>query len=443
MALSSTFLNPLVSSVAVNPQPKITSGKGFRVNCLIRTQQTVIKTDTKENAAVLTPGKRVEKEPSVSTVLANYHADWDPFEATSTPIYQSATFRMKNATEYNEYYYSRVANPTTSTLEKIIAEIENAEYVTCFTSGMSALTAVCELVNPGDEILTVEDIYGGSYGFIENLMVRKAGITVKRVDTSNIENVKAAMTNKTKLVWLESPSNPQLKISDIREIARIAHAYGAIVFIDNCIMSPLLSHPLELGADIVMHSATKFIAGNSSCMAGSLATNNKELADKLLSYRSATGCGLSPQDAWICLEGIKTLPLRVEEKQKNALTVANYLDNNPKITKVNYPGLPDNPGYDLHKSQSKGPGSVMSCETGSLPLSKQIVEDTKFFSKIVGFGGVGSAICLPWYTSHKAIPEPEKIRMGITKDLIRISVGIEDVQDLIQDLDNAMSTPTF
>ncbi|KAI9107182.1 hypothetical protein K1719_021791 [Acacia pycnantha] len=438
MALSSTFLNPLViPSVTVNPRSKIitSSGKGFRVNCLIQTEQTPTKTAVVETPA--TPAKI--KKPSLSTYLVNYHADWDPFGATSTPIYQTATFKMKSATEFGEYGYSRSANPTRDALEKILANLDNAKYAYCFSSGMSALTAVCELVNPGDEIITVEDIYGGSYNFINNLMARKEGIVVKKVNTSDLDAVRAAMSDRTKLIWLETPSNPQLKISDIRAIAKIAHAYGAILFIDNSVMSPVLSQPLELGADIVMHSATKFIAGNSSCMAGSLATNRKDLADQINNYKNSTGCGLSPKDSWICLEGIKTVALRVEAKQRNAQIIAEFLACHPKVTEIDYPGLRSDPGYELHHSQAKGPGSVISFKTGSLPLSKQLVEDTKYFSMTVSFGGVGSSICLPWYTSHGPIPEQEKLKMGITKDLVRISVGIEDVEDLLQDLQRVLS----
>ncbi|KAI9126040.1 hypothetical protein K1719_003458 [Acacia pycnantha] len=387
---------------------KITSsGKGFRV---VKTEQT------NPEQAVGGTGIPLPKEPGLSTLLVNYYADWDPFKATSTPIYQTATFKMKSATEFGDYFYSRSANPTRNTLEALLAKLDNAEYAYCFSSGMSALTAVCELVNPGDEIITVEDIYGGSYNFINNLMARKEGIIVKHVNTSILEKVREAISDKTKLLWLETPSNPQLKISDIAGIAEIAHDNGAILFIDNSIMSPVLSNPLDLGADIVMHSATKFIAGNSSCMAGSLATNDKELATKINQYKNST----------------------VEKKQENAKIIAAFLHGHPSIKELNYPGLPGHPGYKLHNSQSKGPGSVLSFKTGSFSLSKQIVEETKYFSMTVSFGGVGSSICLPWYTSHGPIPEEDKLHMGLSTDLVRISVGIEDVKDLLQDLQNVL-----
>nr|BAN57423.2 mimosinase [Mimosa pudica] len=437
MALPSAFLNPFVPSpVTANPRTKFARvGKGFNVSCLIKTEQT--KSAVTETG--VSPATKEVNEPSLSTVLVNYSADWDPYNATSTPIYQTATFKMKSATEFGEYYYSRNANPTRHTLEALLAQIDNAKFAYCFSSGMTALTSVCELVSPGDEIVTVEDIYGGSYNFINNLIGRKEGIVVKHVNTSDLDEVKRNMSNKTKLVWLESPSNPQLRVSDIRSIAKIAHAYGAILFIDNSVMSPVLSNPLDLGADIVMHSATKFIAGNSSCIGGSIATNNEELGNKIHSFQKATGCALSPKDSWICLEGIKTMALRVQEKQRNAQLIAEFLASHPKVTEISYPGLQSDPGYELHNSQSKGPGSVISFKTGSLPLSKQIVEDTKYFSMTVSFGGVGSCICLPWYTSHSSIPDSQKLKVGLTRDLVRLSVGIEDVEDLVMDLQNVLS----
>ncbi|KAK4253970.1 hypothetical protein QN277_009410 [Acacia crassicarpa] len=466
MAFAATFLTgPSVTPLAINNRLKSTSAgntwdssafvnfwsnrpmqaKGFRVNCSIQKEKLidskpVLVDNIAESTNVLPTSENQTREPSMSTVLVNYHNDFDPYKATSTPIYQTATFKMTSATQFDEYAYSRLTNPTRDTLEKLLAKLDNADKALCFASGMTALTAVCELVNPGDEIIALEDIYGGSYKFLHELLARKGGVKVKKVDTTDLENVKAAIGPKTKLIWLESPSNPQLTISDIRKISDIAHAHGAIVLVDNSSMSPVLSQPLDLGADIVMHSNTKFIAGNSSVLAGSLATRDEGLAKRLESYKNTTGVALSPFASWLCLEGIKTMALRVKAKQTNAQIVAEFLASHPRVKKINFPGLSSHPGYDLHNSQAKGPGSVLSFTTGSLRLSTHIVEDTEYFGMSLSFGSVGSSICLPWYTSHNVMPEGERTRMGLTKDLVRISVGIEDVSDLITDLDKALSS---
>ncbi|KAK4265205.1 hypothetical protein QN277_026288 [Acacia crassicarpa] len=445
MASSSTFFNPLVTAVSSNPRPKVTrAGKCFTVKCAVQTAEQMAQTKpmifTESNGAQPIAKDAAEDFYSrMSTELVSYHADWDTWQATSTPIYQTVTFKMSDPIESNRFSYSRNSNPTREGLEVLLAKIENAKYAHCFNTGMCSLTAVFELVNPGDEILTVEDIYGGSYNFIQNLMARKEGIVVKRVDTTNLKNVIDNMTKKTKLIWLETPSNPQLKISDIKAIAEIAHAFGAILFIDNSIMSPVLNQPLDLGADIVMHSCTKFIGATSSVMGGFLATNREDLGDFIQEFKKSTGTSLGPMDSWVCLEGIKTMALRVQEKQKNAIKVAEFLANHPKVKKVNYPGLPCNAGYELHQKQARGPGTIISFTTDSVPLSTQVCKETKYFGLTLGFGGVESALGLPWYTSHSEMPDSEKERVGITKDLVRLSVGIENVDQLIEDLDQALA----
>ncbi|KAK4265026.1 hypothetical protein QN277_026131 [Acacia crassicarpa] len=443
--LSSTFFNPLVIAVSSNPRPKVTrAGKCFAVKRAVQIAEQMPQTKpmifTESNGAPPIAKDAAEDFYNrMSTELVSYHADWDTLHATSTPIYQTAAFKVSSPTESTGFSYSRISNPTREALEVLLAKLDNAKYGYCFNTGMAALTAVFELVNPGDEIVTVEDIYGGSYNFIRNLMARKEGIIVKRVDTTNLKHVIDNMSKKTKLIWLETPTNPQLKISDIRAIAEIARAFGAILFIDNSIMSPVLNQPLDLGADIVMHSATKFIGGNNSVIAGSLATNRKDLADFIEDYKNSTGCCLGPMDSWLCLEGIKTMALRVQEKQKNAIKVAEFLAKHPKVKIVNYPGLPSNPGYELHQKQARGPGTVISFKTGSFALSKQVCRDTKRFSLTLGFGSVESALCLPWYTSHSEMPASVKERVGITRDLVRLSVGIEDADQLIEDLDQALA----
>lgn len=380
-----------------------------------------------------------EKEPSISTMLLNHENKFDPYDALSTPLYQTATFKQPSAIENGPYDYTRSGNPTRDALESLLAKLDKADRAFCFTSGMAALAAVAHLVGTGEEIVAGDDIYGGSDRLLSQV-IPKTGIVVKRVNTTDLDEVASAIGSWTKLVWLESPTNPRQQISDIRKIAEMAHAHGAIVLVDNSIMSPVLSQPLELGADIVMHSATKFIAGHSDVMAGVLAVKGERLAKDLYFLQNAEGSGLAPFDCWICLRGIKTMPLRVEKQQENAQKIAEFLSSHPKVTKVNYAGLPDHPGRALHYSQAKGAGSVLSFLTGSLALSKHVVETTKYFSITVSFGSVKSLISMPCFMSHASIPAAVREARGLTEDLVRISVGIEDVNDLISDLDDALRT---
>ncbi|KAF3614032.1 Cystathionine beta-lyase [Capsicum annuum] len=382
---------------------------------------------------------REAKEPSVSTILMNFSNAFDPYDALSTPLYQTSTFKQPSATENGQYDYTRSGNPTRDVLEKLLAELEKADRAFCFTSGMAALAAVTRLVKAGEEIVAGDDIYGGSDRLLSQV-VPKSGIVVKRVDTTNLDEVASVIKPWTKLVWLESPTNPRQQICDIRKIAKMAHAHGALVLVDNSIMSPVMSHPLDLGADIVMHSATKFISGHSDLMAGVLAVRGESLAKQVYFLQNAEGAGLAPFDCWLCLRGIKTMALRVEKQQENAQKIAEFLSSHPRVKKVNYAGLPDHPGRSLHFSQAKGAGSVLSFLTGSLALSKHVAETTKYFSITVSFGSVKSLISLPCFMSHASIPAEVREARGLTEDLVRISVGIEDVNDLIDDLDYALKT---
>ncbi|XP_031128015.1 cystathionine beta-lyase, chloroplastic isoform X1 [Ipomoea triloba] len=439
-------------AIACNPtvngkEYRALSAKKFELNCLRDREMDVSVPalvggvaeciDDTEDKALTEQGE--PKDPSFSTVLMNFTNDFDPYDALSTPLYQTATFKQPSATEYGPYDYTRSGNPTRDALEKLLAKLEKADRAFCFTSGMAALAAVTRLVGTGEEIVAGDDIYGGSDRLLSQV-VPKSGIVVKRVDTTNLDEVASAIGAKTKLVWLESPTNPRQQICDIRKIAEMAHAHGALVLVDNSIMSPVLCCPLELGADIVMTSATKFISGHSDLMAGILAVKGERLGRELYFLQNAEGAGLAPFDCWLCLRGIKTMALRVEKQQENAQKIAEYLTSHPRVKKVNYAGLPGHPGRSLHYSQAKGAGSVLSFWTGSLALSKHVVETTKYFSVTVSFGSVKSLISLPCFMSHASIPAAVREARGLTEDLVRISVGIEDVNDLIADLDYALRT---
>lgn len=376
------------------------------------------------------------REPRIATILTSFGNSFDPYEALSTPLYQTSTFNQPSATEYGPYDYTRSGNPTRDVLQSLMAKLEKADSAFCFTSGMAALTTVTKLVEPGQEIVSGDDIYGGSDRLLQ--LVRQRGITVKQVNTCDVRVVASAIGPMTRLVWLESPTNPRLQISDIRKITEIAHAQGAIVLVDNSIMSPVLSQPLELGADIVMESATKFISGHSDLMAGILAVRGESLAKAIAFLQNAEGNGLAPFDCWLCLRGIKTMALRVEKQQANAQKLAEFLSSHPRVKQVNYAGLPNHPGHALHYSQAKGAGSVLSFLTGSLALSTHIADTVKYFKTTVSFGSVKSLISLPCFMSHASIPASVREARGLTEDLVRISAGIEDVEDLIADLDYAI-----
>ncbi|KAI4300869.1 hypothetical protein L6164_034197 [Bauhinia variegata] len=410
----------------------------FKLNYSVERDMDVSASALDDEVAQCLSGEEM-REPSISTTVMNFENEFDPYGAISTPLYQTATFKQPSAIENGPYDYTRSGNPTRDALESLLTKLDKAEKALCFTSGMAALSAVVHLVGTGEEIVAGDDIYGGSDRLLSQV-IPKTGVVVKRVNTSDLDEVASAIGPWTKLVWLESPTNPRIQISDIRKIAEMAHAHGALVLVDNSIMSPVLSQPLELGADIVMHSATKFIAGHSDIMAGVLALKGERLGKDLYFLQNAEGSGLAPFDCWLCLRGIKTMALRVERQQENAQKIAEYLASHPRVKKVNYAGLPNHPGRDLHYSQAKGAGSVLSFLTGSLALSKHIVETTKYFSITVSFGSVKSLISMPCFMSHASIPAGVRKARGLTEDLVRISVGIEDVNDLIADLDYALRT---
>lgn len=370
-----------------------------------------------------------------ATQCVHFTAEDDPYGAISPPIYQTATFRQPSALEFGEYDYSRTANPTRNLVEQQIAKLEGGAYASAFASGMAALSALTRLLGLGDEIIAGNDLYGGTVRQLETLS--RQGTDVIYVDTTQLSAVSEALTSRTKLILIETPSNPFLRISDIRSLAQVAHAAGALLAVDNSMLSPCFQQPLALGADFVIHSATKFLCGHSDVTGGALVTSDPALAKQIAFQQNAEGAGLSPFDSWLLLRGMKTLALRVERQNGSAQKVAEFLSAHPAVQNVYYPGLARHRGYELHQTQATGGGAVISFTTGDVHLSQRVVEATRLFTIAVSFGSVGSVISLPCRMSHASIPQSLKASLAPPPDLVRLSVGIEDVGDLIDDLAQA------
>jgi cystathionine beta-lyase len=363
-------------------------------------------------------------------------APGDPFRPMATPIYQTATFEQEEATAFGPYDYSRSGNPTRTVLEEQIAALENGTRGFCFTSGMAAITCITRLLRTGDEIVADSDLYGGTCRLFTRVLDR-TGITARYADACDHDAFATLITERTKLVYLESPTNPLLRVVDIRHIADLAHAVGALLAVDSSAMSPYLQNPLDLGADIVLHSATKFLCGHSDVTAGVAVVKDDDLAKQIYFLQNAEGNALGPFDAFLFLRGLKTLKLRMDAQQKNAQAIADWLEAHPQVTAVNYPGLTTSPGYLLQRKQARGAGAVLSFTTGSLEASQRIVEATRMFSICVSFGSINSTISLPGCMSHASVPPEVGELRELPCDLVRISVGIEDAGDLISDLEQA------
>ncbi|BAV08807.1 cystathionine beta-lyase [Filimonas lacunae] len=361
----------------------------------------------------------------------------------AVPIYQTSTF-VQDAPGVNKGYdYARSNNPTRATLEQIVAQLEQGHTGVAFGSGLAAIDAVIKLLKAGDEILAVDDIYGGAFRLFTHIY-EKFGISVRYVDTTKAENVFDAITPQTKLIWLETPTNPTLKISDIAAIAAIAKASGCILCVDNTFASPALQLPLTLGADIVVHSATKYLGGHSDLIAGLVVTREKELGDKIKFIQNASGAILAPFDSWLVIRGIETLHLRVRQHSANALEIARYLEQHPQVDKVFYPGLASHPNHDIAKKQSKAFGGVISftLKNNTEEAAIAFVTHTKFFKLAESLGGVKSLLCHPANMTHKSIPADKRRAAGVADSLIRLSVGLEETDDLINDLDQAFTSIT-
>jgi cystathionine beta-lyase/cystathionine gamma-synthase len=355
------------------------------------------------------------------------------------PIYQTSTYVQEAPGKHKGYEYARSQNPTRSALEEAIAVIENGKHGLAFSSGVAATDAVIKLLSPGDEVVAANDMYGGTYRLFTKVF-EKFGIEFKYVDTTNVENIANAISAKTKLVWLETPTNPLMNITDIAAVATITKAHGCLLCVDNTFASPYLQNPLDLGADIVMHSATKYLGGHSDVIQGCLIMNDTALRDQLYFIQKSCGAVPGPQDCFLVLRGIKTLHVRMQRHCENGLKIAHWLRNNPKVAKVYWPGFEDSKGYAIAKQQMRGFGGMISFELkdDSVAEVNRVLSSTHLFSLAESLGGVESLINHPATMTHASIPREERIKNGLSDGLIRLSVGIEDADDLIEDLNKAI-----
>ncbi|MBI3590928.1 MAG: cystathionine gamma-synthase [Candidatus Melainabacteria bacterium] len=358
--------------------------------------------------------------------------------ATITPIYQTSTYTQESLGKHKGYEYSRTGNPTRTALEAALAALEGGKYGLCFASGLAATSTVLCLLKAGDEIVAGNDLYGGTIRLF-NRVFSNFNIKTTYVDGRDSKNFEAQITSKTKLIWLETPTNPMLRLSDIKEVSQIAKKRNILLAVDNTFASPFFQKPLDLGTDIVVHSTTKYLGGHSDVIGGAVIVNDKKLHEQIKFYQNAVGATPGAFDSWLVLRGIKTLAVRMRKHAENAQKIAEFLEKHPKIKKVNYPGLKSHPQHELAKKQMSGFGGMISFEiNGGKDLAKKIVESTKLFALAESLGGVESLIGHPDTMTHVGVPKEQKDKLGITDNLIRISVGIEDVNDLINDLKQAL-----
>ena len=358
--------------------------------------------------------------------------------AISVPIYQTSTFVQQAPGVHKGFDYARSNNPTREALEKLVSKIENGKKGVAFSSGLAAIDAVLKLLKSGDEIIAVDDIYGGAFRLFAHVY-EKFGISVKYVDTTRAENVLGAISKKTKMVWVETPTNPTLKVTDIRAVAQIAHLHGALLCVDNTFASPILQKPLELGADLVVHSATKYLGGHSDLIAGLVVAKEKALGEKIKFIQNASGAILSPFDSWLVIRGLSTLELRVKRHCESALKIARWLDARPEVEHVFYPGLESHFNHEIAKSQATGFGGVVSfvLKNNTEEAAKDFVTSTRYFKLAESLGGAKSLLCHPATMTHASIPPEKRRAAGVADGLIRLSVGLENPEDLTGDIRRA------
>lgn len=360
--------------------------------------------------------------------------------AVMPPIYQTSTYAQSSPGVHKGYEYSRTANPTRTAVENAFASIENGEFGLAFGSGLAAIDCVMKLLSPGDEVISTNDLYGGSYRIFTKIF-ENYGIKFHFIGMENAENIEHYISEKTKLIWVETPTNPMMNIIDIVAVSAVAKKHQILLAVDNTFATPYLQNPLDLGADIVMHSATKYLGGHSDVVMGALIVNDKELADKLYFIQNACGAVCGPMDSFLVLRGIKTLHVRMQRHCENGKAVAEYLANHPKIEKVYWPGFTSHPNHEIAKKQMKDFGGMVSFVTKGNDIKDafKILENLKLFTLAESLGGVESLSGHPASMTHASIPKAEREKTGVVDSLIRLSVGIEDIDDLLADLDQALS----
>jgi O-succinylhomoserine (thiol)-lyase len=387
-------------------------------------------------------GSLLIKERSVKFSTKAIHAGQEPDPSTGaimTPIYQTSTFAQTGMGEHKGYEYARTGNPTRTALEQCLAALENGQYGLAFASGLAAESAVLNLLSSGDHMVSCDDLYGGTYRIFERIMSRYQ-VQTSYVTAGNIDEYEQAIRPNTKLIWLETPTNPLLRLADIRAVAEIAHRHNILLVVDNTFSSPYFQKPLDLGADIVLHSTTKYINGHSDVIGGALVMNDQTVYEALKFHQNAAGGVPGPFDSWLTLRGIKTLAVRMRQHEENARGVARFLQEHPRVEKVYYPGLTSHPDHELAKRQMSGFGGMVSFQfRGKLADVDQVVRRLKVFTFAESLGGVESLVCHPASMTHGSIPKEIREARGVNDTLLRLSIGIEDIEDLLADLEQALA----
>jgi cystathionine beta-lyase/cystathionine gamma-synthase len=369
------------------------------------------------------------------------HAGQEPDPATGAiivPIYQTSTFVQEELGKHKGYEYARTGNPTRAALEKNLACLEGGRFAFAFASGMAAINALMTLLKAGDHVVAGHNMYGGTFRLFERVL-RDFGLHFSYANTCRLEEVEKALQPTTRLLFVETPTNPVMEITDLKAVAQLAHAHGVLMAVDNTFMSPFFQRPLELGADSVVYSTTKYLNGHSDGVGGAVILKDPALAERLQFIQNSAGAVLGPFDSWLVLRGVKTLAVRMRQHNENGMAIAAFLARHPKVKKVNYPGLPTHPQHELARKQMTGFGGMLSFETGSLENAKAVLKSVRLCSLAESLGGVETLISHPASMTHASVPPEDRARIGITDGLVRISVGIEDVDDLIADLEQALA----